>query len=777
MVTDGPEIQSLAGKVAKAADARREVCLTAAVSLAEGEFDPSKVTDDGGDLGGGVIPNVAILTAGTAFPASDEPFEIDEVMLQQCAESINSASPPVKSRVSHPELAGGPMWVGGDSIFHLTGQCRNAVVKGRQVRADMHIGSWADDGPNGAIGTRVKKMARTAPHIFGTSLRFLRAEYEQREGAAPLGRIYAVTAVDFVGTPGGNPNGLLSGQDAKTTETGRGEGTPGTIREDEKMKINAKQRAFLTSCGLGKDATDEQVATLAAGLKPDQKTYLESLAAGAGDEPIKDNPPPTDKAKEPASQLAGDEAASKASEQQTLAADRERRKGIEALAAGDAAPVSVEVARKWADDGVSLSDARRLTEMAKAMKAVPTGRVDVGEDRNLATLAGGISDAILLRVGSPLMTFDRITGLAARDAEGRIVARQPHARALTMQRMPIPELARQYLAGVGLAGSQLTSLSGEEVINIASCRRGEFGEKLRAAGGSVELAMSTSDFPYILADALNKVFLGGFNLAPSTWGFWCGRQTTRDFKDVKLLNVSEAPAMALRLEGAGISYGSLSETREVVALVEYTSGLVFTRRMQINDDLGVFRDGGARGLGAIARYQEDNVVYAILTANALMADGVALFSIATHANLSAGSSTAVYAATASGMYPTVVALFLESEQAPVLKQEVQWDTDDLKVAVRHSVAAKAVDYRGLYKDVTGNVTVASLAAILEAMVSQTGPNGAFLNLRPAYIICPAGTKEVLFAQLVGSSVDPSKANATPNPFLNKLTVIGEPRLI
>jgi len=473
-----------------------------------------------------------------------------------------------------------------------------------------------------------------------------------------------------------------------------------------------------------------------------------------------------------------------------VAADRKRREDILAMGAGDEPAVELDVARKWADDGVSLADANRLADMAKTMRPVPAGRVEGGEDRNLATIVPAIADGIMLRAGwsgqagarLPFMTFDPITGLAERDAAGQIVARQPHERAQQFRRMPVAEMARQYLGSVGVTGENLTRLSREECIEVASCRRGEFGQRLRDVGGNVNLAMSTSDFPYLLADVLRKVFLGGYNLAPSTWGRWAGRMTTPDFKDIKLLNLSEAPQMAARAEGAGITFGTLTESREVFALAEYTSGLVFTRRQQINDDMGVFQDRGAPKLGAIARYKEDDVVYAILTANANMADGGALFNVTAvattggHANLSEGSSTAIYAATASGVNPTVVCAFLESEQAPVLKQEVQWDTDDLKVAVRHSCAAKAADWRGLYKDVTGNATVASLGLIVQAMAVMTAPNGAFMNLRPSYILTPAGSKEVAFAQLVGSSVDPSKANATFNPFFNGLTVIGEPRL-
>ena len=765
---------------------KTEVVLTAGSDNGEITVDAEK----------GVIVNAAILTAGMAFPALGEPFEIDETMLQQAADSINAAPRGVKSRISHPELAGGAYVAGGDSIFHLVGRCRNARVENGQVRGDVHLARYADDSPRGKLRTYLLGIAAEDPGAIGISIRYLSADYVQRENAAPLGRIAAVTAVDFVGTPAANPNGLLSGgeeaaamnDDTTPPQPGAGKQTPGRKPggvEENPMKLNAQQRAYLVSLGMAEDAGEKATAEFAKGLKPEQTTYLNEIQQPAPTPPATP-PTPATAPPTPATALSIADAAGVGSEVRlALAADRERRKGIAELAKSEG--LDEAAARQWADDGVTLADARRLAELARKMVGVPTGRVEGGTDRNVTTLADGIVDGLLLRVGAPLLTFDPVTGQAARDAEGRLIARKPADRALTMRRMPVAEMARQYLGAMGVGGgvgrgADLMSLSGEDVINIASCRRAEFPRKLRDAGGSVELAMSTGDFPYLLADALGKVFLGGYNLAPSTWQLWCRRMTARDFKDVKLLNLSEAPALTARYEGKEITFGSLTESRETVALVEYVAGLAFTRRMQINDDLGVFRDGGALSLGAMARYKEDDVVYAILTANATMSDGGALFNTTAvtttggHANLSSGSSPAVYAAAAPGLCPTVVALFLESEQAPVLKQEVQWDTDDLRVAVRHSVAAKAADWRGLYSDVSGNVTVSSLAAIVEAMVRQTGPNGAYLNLRPAFLLCPAGAKEVAFAQLVGSSVDPAKSNAVPNPFFNKLTVIGEPRL-
>ena len=47
---------------------------------------------------------------------------------------------------------------------------------------------------------------------------------------------------------------------------------------------------------------------------------------------------------------------------------------------------------------------------------------------------------------------------------------------------------------------------------------------------------------------------------------------------------------------------------------------------------------------------------------------------------------------------TVEVCFLEDEQTPQLKQETEFDTGDAKFAITHVVAAKAIEYRGVYKN-------------------------------------------------------------------------------
>jgi hypothetical protein len=49
-----------------------------------------------------------------------------------------------------------------------------------------------------------------------------------------------------------------------------------------------------------------------------------------------------------------------------------------------------------------------------------------------------------------------------------------------------------------------------------------------------------------------------------------------------------------------------------------------------------------------------------------------------------------------GQINTIEVCFLTDEPEPVVRQETDFDTEDVKYLVRHTVAAKAIDYRGLY---------------------------------------------------------------------------------
>lgn len=143
--------------------------------------------------------------------------------------------------------------------------------------------------------------------------------------------------------------------------------------------------------------------------------------------------------------------------------------------------------------------------------------------------------------------------------------------------------------------------------------------------------MTTSDFPYILANTANKYMLGSYAEYPAQWRQLAFQRNARDFKTQYPTLVSAAEVFELQGEAGEYKYGKLTESRESYAIKTYGKAYLFSRQMLINDDLAVFQDMAAAQGRAAAR-TESNLFWALITANANMADGNAVFSAA-HLNL------------------------------------------------------------------------------------------------------------------------------------------------
>ena len=739
------------------------------------------------DAAAGLFKNVSILTRG---PAIGHGFDIDDTMLRQVRDALKRKGRGVKARLTHPE-AGGLFGGGTDGIECLVGRAgANAHLDDGQVRGDVQLGGYARNTPKGDLWSYLTAIGAEDPEFIGLSIVFIPDEFAERrdehnQSLPPAGRVRDVLAVDFVGDPGANPAGLLAAGEQDKRNVGPG-GTGGQVDHgkaapgvggsrqaaDRQDAVAGTQgagtmppilRTYLELIGLEKEASDEQANAYLAKLTPEQKLVADQLAA----KPAEPEPAP-----EPKDPPAGEPAGLEAKIAEKIAAERKAESDRLAMLAGLAETHGL--GEKWVREqftaGTDEPAALKLALAAYKDGNKPLADIQVGDDRNVASLTGGIGDAILLKAGRPLIEFDSQTNRALRDGAGQLQYRKPHGRAPEFRVRSMTEIMRQYLAVIGVPGTG--SMGPSRLIELSL-----HPQRLRAAyGGAVALA-SSSDFPYILEDAMGKSLRTAYEEAPSTWQIWAKRNTAADFKDIKRVALSAAPDLAERDEGGEVTYANLSETRETYALVEYAKGIRLTRRAIINDDLDAF--GRIPMLqGRSAKRKEDDVVYAILTANAAMGeDSVALFHETSHANiaasggapsvatwnagaaamaiqtdisavatlnlaprfilapaalagtvrellaspvnpaatavnvtniwqgaltpviearLDANSTTMWYLAADSGVIDTVEISFLADEQAPVLKTETVFDTDDVKYAVRHTCAAKAIDYRGLY---------------------------------------------------------------------------------
>lgn len=222
---------------------------------------------------------------------------------------------------------------------------------------------------------------------------------------------------------------------------------------------------------------------------------------------------------------------------------------------------------------------------------------------------------------------------------------------------------------------------------------------------------STSDFPLILSNVTNKTLRAAYETAPRTFAPIARRTTVADFRDVHRLQLGEAPQLEKVNESGEYKRGTLGEAQEKYRIETFGKVIGITRQVLINDDLDAFTRVPAL-FGTAAATLESDVVWGVITANAAMADGKALFH-AGHNNLAA---------------------------------------------------------TGVKLDVAG------LARARTAMSLQKGLDGkTVINIRPAFLVVPTSL-ELEAEQLLAQNIVPAKSTDVVPGSLRSLTVISEPRL-
>ena len=302
---------------------------------------------------------------------------------------------------------------------------------------------------------------------------------------------------------------------------------------------------------------------------------------------------------------------------------------------------------------------------------------------------------------------------------------------------------------------------------------------IKTAGMSIQQIaertfMSGSDLPNILLDAANKSLRRAYDATPRTFTVWANASSAPDFKNINRTLLSGAPSLLEVKSGGEFQYGSVSDGKETYALATYGRIIGINRQTIINDDLNAFTRLPQLCANAAADLQSDTV-YGILTANAALADGVALFH-ATHNNLTgtgtaisvaslgvarsllrkqtglegrpinlqmktllvpaaiettaqqfgsqayiaaqssninpfagqltvvaeprldANSATAWYGIADPAMIDTVEYAFLEGSEGVYLESRMGFEVDGMELKVRQDFAAKALDFRGMYKN-------------------------------------------------------------------------------
>lgn len=229
--------------------------------------------------------------------------------------------------------------------------------------------------------------------------------------------------------------------------------------------------------------------------------------------------------------------------------------------------------------GVSVDEARAMVmdQLRARNKGVSVTMGEAESDKFRAAA----QDAVLMAAGIPVA--------------------EPAAGAQELRGHSMVELAREALQREGL--------------------KSNFGDNMELARQAIN---STSTFPAIMANLANKSVMVGFNEAETTYQIWAGKGSNRDFKEAARVALSEAGNLELVPEGGQFQQDFLGEASARTKVATYGKLFSLTRQAIINDDLGLFSKIATK-YGSVAKRLVNKMVYAQLTGNIKMQDGVALF--------------------------------------------------------------------------------------------------------------------------------------------------------
>lgn len=121
-------------------------------------------------------------------------------------------------------------------------------------------------------------------------------------------------------------------------------------------------------------------------------------------------------------------------------------------------------------------------------------------------------------------------------------------------------------------------------------------------------AMTTSDFPFLFGDILDRQLLAGYQETPAVHEAFCRMATVPDFRAVKRFGVSGAEGVLPRVPEQGeYQAAALSDAQYSYSVQKYGRRVPFSWEAMVNDDLDALKDVPAR-LGRAARRSESKFV-------------------------------------------------------------------------------------------------------------------------------------------------------------------------
>lgn len=285
-------------------------------------------------------------------------------------------------------------------------------------------------------------------------------------------------------------------------------------------------------------------------------------------------------------------------------------------------PDSAEVTRR--------SDIRALVRNAGLDATVADDLIDAGAD--LTRAKAEIWDAVQTkRRAAPIIRSQA----PANDDPSVIVRRASDALVARMVGGDLPDDAKPFVH------LSLKDMAAESLQRSGVSTRGMSADEVftRAA------MHTTSDFPLIVSNAVNKTAAQAYQVAQSALKVLARKKTLTNFKPASSVYLGELGKLERVAESGEITHTTITEGGESLRLNTYARAINLSRELLVNDDVHLLGDLTA-AFGRAAAQTEADILVGLLNTPPKLSDGKAVFD-ATRGNISTPGGLSIAALSAA----------------------------------------------------------------------------------------------------------------------------------
>lgn len=294
-------------------------------------------------------------------------------------------------------------------------------------------------------------------------------------------------------------------------------------------------------------------------------------------------------------------------------------------------------AQTLAADKARRGDIRALFAKHADRAGVPALQTACEEDSNITAAAAGLK--LLAHLGKDTTP---VAGHVVTVTDETDKRRAGIVAALMVRAGVGTEDMRKSVAGSPFRGSTLLDVARASLKTAGVKTDGMDKMQIVAAA----FTQTTSDFPVLLENTMNKTLQTAYAVAPDTWSRFCARGSVSDFRAQPRYRVGSLGNLENVNELGEFNYRAIPDG-EKASITAGTKGNIInlSRQAIVNDDLGAFV-GLANSLGRAARRTVEADVYTVLRSNSglgpLLNDGLTLFH-ASRNNITAAAAISVVA--------------------------------------------------------------------------------------------------------------------------------------